>query len=246
VLATLLQLPGTSAHAEDSEVRIAPYLWAAGFTGTLGAPVSGSSVPGVISDRVDATFDDLLENLRVTGGAMLFAEWRKGPWSVFGDWTYARVESTAPAPFAGLYQDVNGTIAGNIAQANVAYRMWGDGATRVDGYAGVRYYNIAIDVELTGAAAHAAELNGEDDWVDGLIGVRVEHALGQRWGAMLLADVGGGGSSIAWQGVAALAYRFPWGALHGGWRALHADRTTDEFRLDATLSGPFFGVALVF
>jgi hypothetical protein len=247
VLAVVLHLASGTAHAEQSQVRIAPYLWAAGFTGTLGTPTSnGSSLPGSVSDRFDTTFGDLADNLRVTGGAMLFGEWRKGPWSVFGDWTYARVESTAPSPYQGLYADVNGTIAGNLVQASLGYRLWGDAATRVDGYAGLRYYNIAIDVELTPGLAPGVEMNGDDEWLDGLIGVRVEHAFGEHWSAMLLADVGGGGSDIAWQGVAAVAYRFSWGAVTGGWRALHTDRDTEDFLLDATLSGPFFGVAFVF
>jgi hypothetical protein len=237
-----------SARAEDGEFRLRPYLWVAGFTGTLGAPTSSSGVtlPAGISERLDATFGDLGDNLRVTGGAMLFAEWRRGPWAVLADWTYARVESSAASPFPQLYHQIDGQIAGNILQASVAHRLWADDRTRVDGYAGVRYYDITVDFTLQPGVAPQAALHGNDDWLDGLVGLRVEHGFSEHWGLTLVGDVGSGGSDISWQAEAAIAYRLSWGSIQGGWRVLHADRTTSDFRLDATLSGPFLGVALVF
>jgi hypothetical protein len=73
------------ALAEEGEFRLSPYVWVAGFTGTLGLPTSGGAVPGWPGDRLDVTFSSLLDNLSLTGAAMLNAEWRKGRWSVFGD-----------------------------------------------------------------------------------------------------------------------------------------------------------------
>ena len=241
-----LGLHGSRGLAHESEIRLSPYVWMAGFTGTIGTSSSGGSVPGWSGDRLDATFDSLLENLSITGAAMLNGEWRKGRLSVFGDWAYVRVESEAASPLRPLYNDVEGEIRGNIVQGNVGWQVYGNDVTRLDVYGGVRYYDVEVDVTLTEGLFDAAATSGEDTWVDGLVGLRLEHTMDGHWRVLLAGDVGTGGSDYALQAIAAVGYRLSWGSITGGWRLLRSDHMTNDFRLDATLSGPFVGATFKF
>jgi len=241
-----LGLNGSRVLAQESEIRLSPYVWIAGYTGTIGTSSSGGSVPGWSGERLDATFDSLLDNLSITGGAMLNGEWRKGRLSVFADWAYVRVESEAASSLRPLYSDVEGEIRGNIVQGNVGWEVYGNDVSRLDLYGGVRYYDLEVDATLSEGLLDTAATSGEDTWVDGLVGLRLEHTINGRWRVLLAGDVGTGGSDYALQAIAAVGYRLSWGSITGGWRVLRSDHTTNDFRLDATLSGPFVGATFKF
>lgn len=243
VTAAAALLPG---HAAGGEFRLSPYLWAAGFTGTLGVPSSGGSVPGWDGDRLDVTFDALRENLKIAGAGMLHAEWRDGRLSVSGDWVYVSLDATTPSALSPLYTNAEGAITGNVGQADLGWRIWGTDATRLDAYGGVRYYDLHVTAGLTAGTLKAVRVSGADTWVDGLAGLRLDQAITERWRLVVAGDLGAGGSDQARQAVATVAYRTPWGAIGGGWRLLRVDRATADFRLDATLSGPLFGATFKF
>jgi hypothetical protein len=233
-----------STPAEKSEFRITPYLWVSGFQGTLGVPNGGGS--GLPGTRVDAAFGKVLDNLEITGAGMLAVDWRRDKWSLFGDWTYVGLKSTVASPYGAVYAGVEGELKGNIGQAAVGYALLRDGDTRVDVYGGARYYDIDLQLNLQPGALTARSLSARKSWADGLIGVRFEGRLGGNWYETLQADVGAGGSDMSLQGIAAIAYRFSWGAITGGWRYLKADYEKDNFKYDAALSGPFIGATFRF
>jgi hypothetical protein len=234
------------ALAEEGEFRLSPYIWVAGFTGTLGVPTSDGTVPGWSGDRLDVTFGNLSDNLSLTGAAMLSGEWRKGRLSVFGDWVYVGLDSSTASSLSPLYTNVEGEIRGNIGQANIGWRLYGSDSTRLDAYGGVRYYDLEIAAGLTAGLLEAVKRSGKDSWVDGLVGLRLEQAITERWRLTLMGDVGAGGSAHAQQAIVTCGYQMSWGAIGGGWRLLRLDHTTDEFRLDATLSGPLLGATFRF
>ena len=234
------------ALAEEGEFRLSPYIWVAGFTGTLGVPTSGGTVPGWSGDRLDVTFGNLSDNLKLTGAAMLSAEWRKGQWSVFGNWVYVGLESSTASSLSPLYTNVEGKLRGNIGQGNVGYRLYGSDVTRLDAYGGVRYYDLEIGATLTAGLLEAVNQSGKDTWVDGLAGLRLEQAITERWRLTLMGDVGAGGSAHAQQAIVTFGYQTSWGAIGGGWRVLRVDHTTDDFRLDATISGSLLGATFKF
>jgi len=234
------------AWAEEGGFYLSPYLWAAGFTGTLGVPTSGGSVPGWSGDRLDATFGHLRDNIKLTGAAMLSAGWREGHWSVFGDWVYVGLESSTASSLSPLYTNVEGEIRGNIGQANLGYRLYGSDTTRFDAYGGVRYYDLEIGATLTAGQLEAVGRSGSDSWVDGLVGLRLEQTITKRWQLLLMGDLGASGSDHAQQASLTFGYQTSWGAIGGGWRLLRIDHTSENFRLDATISGPMVGVTFRF
>jgi len=244
--AAVVALLPVPAWAEEGGVYLSPYLWAAGFTGTIGTPNSGGSQPDWPADRAAATFGHLQDNIKLTGAAMLSAGWRDGRWSVFGDWVYVGLESSTASSLSPLYTDLEGEIRGNIGQANLGYRLYGSDTTRFDAYGGARYYDLEISATLTAGKLAEVNWSGKDTWVDGLLGMRLEQAITKRWRLMLMGDVAVSGSDHAQQGVVAFEYRTSWGGIGGGWRLLRVDHTSEGFQLDATISGPLFGVTFKF
>jgi hypothetical protein len=237
-IACLAAAGGAAAQSSSpSEVRLMLYGWIAGFEGTVGAADSGG--------RVDADFSGLLDNLELSG-FMLYADWRRDRWSIFGDWSHFKVESTAPSPLGALYAGVDAEIKGNVVQAAVGYRIAGDDNSGVDAFAGLRYYDLEARMTLQPAQAVARILSGSDQWVDGLIGARWRGRVGRHWTLSAYGDVGAGGSDQSWQAVAAVNYEFSWGAVAAGWRHLVVDYYSGSLKLDAALSGPFLGAVLRF
>jgi len=228
------------AAAQAPRWTITPYAWIAGFDGTAGLGTSG---PGGDLIQIDAgSLSDSMD----LGGFMLHANWRNGPWSVFGDWTYAKVDSDAPTRFQTLYSEIEAEVKGNIVEAYGGYDLLRSPGHHVDVFAGLRYYNLDIKLGLRDAALPGVDRTGKSDWLDGVVGIRGEAALDEHWQVFGSADIGAGGSDLSWQLFAGVGYRFSWGSIVGGWRYLHIDYDKSDFKLDAALTGPFIGASFRF
>jgi hypothetical protein len=240
-MATAMGLPLTPLQAaEDPDAgptwRLTPYLWAAGFEGSVSAPGGGGGADA------SARFDDLWDNLELAG-AMVAVAWRRGPWLASGDWTWAAVESATPTSLPELYAEAGAEVRGNIVQAFAGRDVLERPGLRLALLAGLRFYDLETTVRLGGGSAPELAASGEDRWLDGVLGARVDANWGDRWEAYLQADAGAGGSSPSWQLAGAVGYRLGWGSVVGGWRHLDADYRSGGYELDASLSGPFVGVA---
>lgn len=242
VISTLLSFP-SGAAAMDSEIRIEPYLWNAGFSGTLGVPGTGPGLPG---DIIDTTFEDLTGNLEIAGGGMLYGEWRGNRWSVFGDWTYARLTSQAASPVPILFSGVEGELKGHIVQGAAGYRVYGGEMSRADVFGGARYYDLSTQLDLQAGLLEPRSLSAHGGWADGIVGARWESVLTGNWILGLEGDVGTGGSDYSWQGNGSIAYRFSWCSITAGWRHLKVKYEKPGMELDAALSGPYLGALFRF
>jgi hypothetical protein len=241
VVAIAIASFATFSYAQQDEWRITPYAWIAGFDGTVGTFGADSGLPG----RVDVDTSGFSDSLRL-GGAMFHANWRRGRWTAFGDWTYANAKVDAPTPFTTLYAGVDVKVKGNIVEAYGGYDLLGTPGNHLDVFGGVRYYNLKVQLGLRENLLPGTLLTEKDDWVDGVVGVRWDARFAGNWEAFASADVGGGGSDLSWQLFGGLGYRFGWGSVVGGWRHLHIDYTKDSFKIDAALSGPIIGASFQF
>lgn len=222
--------------APGGEWQISPYIWIAGFDGTVGGsggdPDTGSN----------ADFSHLWDNLGLAG-AMVNVSWRRERWTAFGDWTYASVESDSSTRVPALYDSVEGQIKGHVMQAFAGWDLAPSEDSHLDVFAGARYYNLDLSVDITGAALPDVELQGDDDWVDAVAGLRWTRRFAKRWRSYLQGDAGAGGSDLSWQVMAGAGYDFGWGTFFGGYRYLHVDRGDGAYQLDAALTGPFIGAS---
>jgi hypothetical protein len=130
-------------------------------------------------------------------------------------------------------------------------RTWGDSGTQgVQGwtYAGVRYYNVAAEVDI---AQQTESLTA--DWADPIVGVWIPVDLSNRWWVELSGDVGGFGvgSKLSWGIYTGVTYRVS--ALISftlAYNILDVDYegtvASQNFFWRARVAGPGFGIRFTF
>jgi hypothetical protein len=116
----------------------------------------------------------------------------------------------------------------------------------LDVYAGIRYWDV--DLEVEGIVGAAPGVDRGDEWLDPIVGLHLDVEW-RRWVFVAEADVGGFGlgSDFSWSALGSVGFRFTrWLGLFVGWKVMAADRDEDDFVFDATLSGPFAALAFTF
>lgn len=227
-----LPSPAEDAPDEGWGFLVKPYLFASGLDGRVG------SDRGMVA--IDVDFDELLDSLDV--GAMLGFELVPpgSRWKVLADLMYVELEErgTAPGPLA---TSIDATIEQFIAELSAAYELREDG--RLELLAGARYWSLSGELE-----AGMASADGDEDWIDPLIGARSRLPLGEHFDVMLRADVGGFGvgSEFAYNLGAGVAWSLSRSVqLALGYRHLDVDYD-DDVEYDVAQSGPLFGFILAF
>ncbi len=241
----------TAAMAEDVApgwqpgFAIAPYGWLAGIDGDIGT-ASGDGGDGGLPDFVSVALDDDLDLI----GFMFYAEWRGDRWLAFFDSVWANVARDGEIRLAGTLPlaEARAGIDGNVYQLSLAYRLAELGPGTIALYGGARYYDLEADVQFEdGILPQPVMLQGAETWTDAVAGARWDYRLNEKWGGVVLADVGFGESDTSWQLFATVAYRFnERGSVVFGYRYLALDYDTPEYLVDLALSGPAIGVGFRF
>jgi hypothetical protein len=232
------------SFAEESNTDVGVYLFASAISGEAGL--------GNVTADVDLSFGDIVENLDI--GFMAYIDHRWGKWSFIGDIAYLKLE------------DENSTTVGRATEVDLDAELT---QTVLEGFAGYRVYESAsegsdIGIDILFGARHTtldinldtdANLKGfsrsgsrsnEEDWVDAVIGARVEADYHNGWGSMLWLDIGDGSDSSSRQLLAMGSYQGSsnW-KFFGGYRFLNLEFESGSgdstFAVDLDYSGPMFG-----
>jgi len=226
---TLAQDTSEAGGAKNWEFALAPmYLWAISISGD--ATVNGKDVD------MDVSFSDIFDDLN---GALTFhfEGVHKQNWGFFTDLNYVVLNPENNSV------DVEYTQI--LFELAAFYRLI-EGNVVIDGFGGLRYSSMDIDVDPPGP------LSGFDqrkDWVDPYVGLRWRWPIGQKWALRLRTDFGGFGigSDISWNAVGLIDFK-PWEhvGFFGGYRMLYQDysdgRGSNRFAFDATMHGPALGL----
>jgi len=221
--------PTSSAEEEEWKFTLSPYLWAAGLSGT--------STLGPVEADVDASFSDILDMLEI--GAMLDARLEKGRWALQSNLVWVDLESESTRRLTKTQIDAETWIV----ELDVHYQV----TENLEVLAGVRYYDLSVDADLTGLVTASA--SGDKDWIDPLVGAVLSVPLTDRWSFTTRGDIGGFevGSDLAWQLWGVFDYRFgESNSLVLGWRHLDWDYDESRFGLDTYMTGPVAGIRFRF
>jgi opacity protein-like surface antigen len=219
--------------------RLTPYLWFAGFTGTIGARGSTADI--------DAPFRDVFDELNF--GAMVNFEARKNRFVTLVDGFYASLgdERSISVP-SGLSVEANSKTL--VLNPDAGFRLLGGDKASVDFLAGIRYWHLKNSLEFQSEVLPATpKISGSKSWVDPVLGAQVGLKLPGRWRARLQGDAGGfgAGSDLTWQVVATLGYEISnRTVLNAGYRYLDVDYRSGGFRFDTAISGLLLGVSFRF
>jgi hypothetical protein len=126
------------------------------------------------------------------------------------------------------------------------YNLYSQNKTRLDVIGGARYLDVNMDLFLQlqslGPGRSRTIKESLSVW-DGIIGLKGNTAMGERWFLGYYADVGGGDSTLTWQASAAIGYQATrWLDLALGYRHLEWDLSSSRVIDDLNFSGPNLGV----
>src|SRR5258708_27760850 len=175
--------PDTQTESTDGNwhLIVSPYLWFPGVHGTLGLrerTVSIHASPG-----------DLLSNFRV--GLMGTADLRHKRLLLPVDMIWIRLGDDKTLPSPGL-RDSSADVRASqfVLTPKIGYRVVDRGALKVDALTGFRYWHVGQNLPFNPSGT---EFSGALNWVDPLIGGRIQAALSPKLGVTMAGDVGGWG-----------------------------------------------------
>ena len=232
----ILRAPLQAQASGGWDVTVGGY----GFFGTL----NGSTEIGQVPAPIGLDLDDVLRNRQF--GFVGHLEVWNGDLGVVVDASILALSGKQATPRNGvLTRDVEETFV----DALLGWRA--DDWTEV--YAGVRYWNADLDLDLSGPISGALE--GGDSWVDPVLGVRITRASEGGWFLRVQSDLGGFGvgSKLTWNLVGGVGYdvsdRFSViGRYKGLWVNYESgtEGSADHFKYETRTHGPLIGFQLHF
>lgn len=199
--------------------------------------------------EVEQSITDVLDRLRFAAFASIEA--RNGRWGLIGDLAYADLTEKKSLPLGAPFGRARVDTKLSVISAYGFYRVHETPTVAVDLAAGVRIYDVSLDLGLSGGVAPPQDLSSSNAWVDPVIGIRGSWRMSGQWRAATSLDVGGfdlgDASDLSWQAVAEVEYRFAdtWSAITG-YRHLSIERPLGGRDVTLDISGPYIGVRTSF
>jgi hypothetical protein len=224
--------PARAAEASGWNYTITPYLYA--------TSMSGQSQFGPVVAPIDVRFGDLLDHLSWAAMGNLNAQGEQ--WAVNIDLMYAKLGGTGPKSL------FSADIEQGIYAGVVARRIH----KHAEVYAGVRF--VTLDVSVNSNFGPAIQRSRDVNWVDPIVGFRVNAPISDKVAFNFMADVGGFGVGADYdiQVWPSLQIRLGEGRWRAdvGWRLNYLDYNTDSgaayFAYDMLLYGPTLGISYTF
>jgi hypothetical protein len=202
------------------------------------ASIGGESASG---GDIEIDFNDLLDNLDM--GFMGTFGARKNKWSFVIDGIYLDVKADKYRTVTGLAIPVNSSVElkGWVVTPVVGYRVVETEKVQLDILAGARYLWLETEVAFN-ALTIDEYFSDSDDVLDGIVGVRGQFNLTEKWYIPFLLDVGTGNTDLTWQAMAGLAYKFKKVDIVATYRYLDWDFDDSSVFKDMNFKGPLVGV----
>jgi hypothetical protein len=122
----------------------------------------------------------------------------------------------------------------------VGYRAIDHKKVTIDGLAGFRYWHQGTTLTLTPQPSSFTNNYKSKDWVDPVLGARIQVPLSPKLLATIWGDAGGfdAGAKLDYQIIGALTYQFkPKWAFGAAWRYLYVDYGSTDFSTQTAQSG---------
>ncbi len=244
IMVALLPFAGQTTQGQDLDterwqLRVTPYLWAAGVDGHL--KVRDTKVD------VDVPFRDVWDSLDFA--AMAHIEAQKGRWGLLSDVIYLALSTEKDLNVANARLDLDTWIV----EFGGFYRLvdW-SGDRRLpmslDVLLGGRYWNVDADLRVG-----PLRRDGDASWVDPFVGLRWTGELTDWFSLYARGDVGGFGiyddaSKFTWSADGGAAFKLSQCVtVLAGYRALNIDKHGhQDLAANLTFAGPVLGLMIRF
>jgi hypothetical protein len=227
-----------AAASEDGwHVVLSPYLWFPGVHGTIGARDVVASI--------HASAADLLSHFRfgLAGAADLSYKRLLAPIDVM----WVRLGDDKALPGLGL-----GAITANVKASEfiltpkIGFRVVKTEKLTIDALTGFRTWHLGQNLQFSPSRL-GLQFQGSQNWVDPLVGGRIQVALTPKMEVTIAGDVGGwgAGSQLDYQVVGLVGYKIkPKWTLQAGYRYLDVNYRSGGGVFDVAVSGVLFGVSI--
>jgi hypothetical protein len=229
-----------TSQDDEWHISVSPYLWFPGVHGTVGTLGHDASFK--------ASPTDLLSNLRF--GLMGAVEARRNRLLIPIDMIWIRLEDDRALPFPGFgATSANLKATEFILTPKIGIRLINGNKISADFMAGIRYWHFGENVQFNPSVL-GLNFSRSQNWVDPVVGGRIQLALAPKIVLTAAGDVGGWGtgSQLEYQVVGLLGYKAtPKMTLQGGYRYLYVDYAkggSSGAFLTATTAGITVGVTL--
>ena len=232
-------LSNSALASEEWQFTLTPYLWFAGLKGDLAA------APPLPAAPVDISAKDALDDNETSFMALFTA--RRGHHGLLMDFIYTDTRSDEElVPEIDL--KLRSISKNTIVSAAYLYRLFDDGGTNLDGFAGVRYWDIDVTLQFSGGLGVLAgqRINNTEDWFDPMLGLKGNTPLGDSnfyvagWAAL-----GGFGVNSDLFYDASVNFGYQWTKAIGtavGYRVFDVDYDNDQFVYDVRQHGFALGL----
>jgi opacity protein-like surface antigen len=246
LLANAQEAPNTTLTTNASESAwsfdIVPYLWLAGYEGTIGPSSVPPGAPRLQSESTDPF------TTHISAAFMLTAQVRYRDVGLLldGAWLQLKTEGDSSS---GFYSGTE--LKSDIAYGTAAlsYRLPPLGKLRTDLFAGARVWHISNELEFKPGTAPGFNTDSSQTWTDPILGAHLRYELSRHWFGTVLGDVGGfgAGSESTWSVFGGVGYQFTnWFSAILGYRYMHVDYDKNDFLMNVNIQGFLLGVGFQF
>jgi hypothetical protein len=193
---------------------------------------------------VHATPGDLLSNFRF--GLMGAAELRRNRLVLPVDLFWVRLGDNKPVPLEPFVTTANLKAQLFILTPKVGVRLLGTQRMRIDAVTGLRYWHLGSSLSFNPSFL-GLNYSPSENWVDPIVGGRIQGALSSKFLVTVLGNVGGWGtgSQLEYEAAGLLGYRIkPAMTLQVGYRYLSVDYRNEGFAFNVFFPGAMVGVTI--
>lgn len=238
----VLPLTFSSAKAQtasDWQYTVSPYIWGAGLSGE-------TDLANLPATEFDLSFGDILDNLDAVG--LIVGNANNGRFGVSADVQYLSTRSTGTTN-GDAFGDAELESTSRVYSLSGEYLLNTTPSSELWAAAGIRYWDVELQVDLEAGTSPATSSSGSNDWVDPMVGVRGRADVGERAFVAGWAYLGGFGvgSELMTDVFGGVGYEFSdrtSGVI--GFRYQSVDREDGDFEYDIEQSGPIAGVTFRF
>lgn len=224
-----------SVMAEEGNLqfKLALYGW---YTDIEGETAAGRVIDVGASDLVD----------KLDFAAFGLFEVHKGNWYLGTDVVFVEVSDDMNGAIQGVSTRIDSNLQAWVVSPYIGHTCIDNDQMSLSFLGGARYLSMDTDVDLNIGGVATRRISGDGYLWDGIIGMRGNINLTEKWYLPYHFDIGAGESDLTWQAFAGVGYRFSKVDVVAGYRYLTWEFDDESLLDDLEVSGVMAGVVFAF
>lgn len=185
LLAPLLGLAcafSSYSYAQQWQFKVEPYL--------LLTSIDGNSTIGTVDAPLAVDFDTILNNFD-SAFMLRFAAFHQSNWAVMADWGYIDRSKSHQQARLGV---LNAQVRQDVLQVALAYKQSSPSVGEWINYLGLRRWDNSYQFNIeTNHFPQTSFVDRDEDWVDIILGFKIDKSITNNWLLSSSGDIGGFG-----------------------------------------------------